>query len=256
MSRKSRIKSNSGDYHIIITGINHMDIFLEEEDKLFFQNKFIKYAKELKIKIFSFVIMDNHFHAEIGNATDEMSRLVQKLCTSYAMYYNRKYNRHGPLFNGRFKSEPINDMNYFYQVCRYINQNPEKAGISRAEKYKWSSFRFYRKKRCFLNTDFFIEQFGSVGNFIKFLKTDNEDYCMEYYNKETSIVSNDNLYSDFIRQLLNIKNPGAISNKNSFNMNSDLKLLLKCGLSISRISRLTGISIGKIAKLNKIQNFS
>jgi REP element-mobilizing transposase RayT len=54
---------------------------------------------------------------------------IKRIASSYVYYYNRKYGRDGHLFKERFKSEPVNDIEYFTTLLRYIHQNPVKAGI-------------------------------------------------------------------------------------------------------------------------------
>lgn len=85
-----------------------------------------------------------------------MSLLVQKIANSYVYYFNRKYDRSGHLFQGRFKSEPVLDDEYFKTVYRYILQNNEKAGLGKFDKYRWNSFyalRNFRRKN-FVETDY------------------------------------------------------------------------------------------------------
>ena len=60
---------------------------------------------------------------------DIIDQDCDRIASSYVYYYNRKYGRDGHLFKERFKSEPVNDMEYFTVLLRYIHQNPVKAGI-------------------------------------------------------------------------------------------------------------------------------
>ena len=66
---------------------------------------------------------------------------MKKISTSYVYYYNWQYNRKGHLFQDRYKSEPVEDDDYFLAVLRYINQNPLKAGmIDDIASYLFSSY--------------------------------------------------------------------------------------------------------------------
>ena len=120
MARKPRKKSESQIYHIILRGNNRQDIFYNDTDRLFMLSRIEKYSEQTNIEIYAYCLMDNHIHLLVGKANPNLSKFVQKLATSYAMYFNRKYDRCGHLFQGRFKSEPVETDEYFQTVFRYI----------------------------------------------------------------------------------------------------------------------------------------
>ena len=136
MPRKSRKKSETQIYHVILRGNNRQDIFYNDADRLFMLNRIEKYSEQTCIELYAYCLMDNHIHLLVGKANPNLSKFVQKLATSYAMYFNRKYDRCGHLFHGRFKSEPVETDEYFQTVFRYILQNPEKAHICKFFQYK------------------------------------------------------------------------------------------------------------------------
>ena len=143
MPRYPRKYSKTGIYHIMLRGNERKDIFIDEEDK----GKFIKIVFKKKaddaFKLYAFCIMDNHVHLVIKEQNEPISRIVKKITTSYAYYFNAKYKRVGHLFQDRYKSETIEDEPYLLSVIRYIHNNPEKAEITKKEKYKWSSYSNY-----------------------------------------------------------------------------------------------------------------
>lgn len=251
MARRPRLKGISGVHHVICTGANHIDIFIDKEDKKFFKERFLKYAKELSIIIYAFIIMDNHFHAEIGNASENMPLLMKKLCNSYAYYYNHKYNHTGPVFNGRYKSRPIERFEDFLIVCRYINQNCQKAGICNTNEYTWSSFSMYSKNQL-ISADPLIDYFTTLENFINFLTEENEDICMEYNSSHDITETSDELYDYFIKQLFSLENCISISRNPPSERNRKIKILLSMNLKPSQISRITGVPKGYIYQQNKI----
>ena len=143
MPRYPRKYSKTGIYHIMLRGNERKDIFIDEEDK----GKFIKIVFKKKaddaFKLYAFCIMDNHVHLVIKEQNEPISRIVKKITTSYAYYFNAKYKRVGHLFQDRYKSETIEDEPYLLSVIRYVHNNPEKADITKKEKYKWSSYSNY-----------------------------------------------------------------------------------------------------------------
>ena len=67
----------------------------------------------------------------------------RRLNSGYALYFNLVHDRSGHLFQGRFRSEPVDSEEYLMTVVRYIHQNPWKAGMTADCHYEWSSFESY-----------------------------------------------------------------------------------------------------------------
>ncbi len=149
MPRKSRVYSTSGIYHVMVRGINRENIFLDEID-------FLKMEKILRsltkpadndhqlCKIYAYCIMSNHLHLLMAELDEPISDVVKRLGIEYASYFNRRRKRSGPLFEGRFRSEPVDEYDYFATLLAYIHYNPVKAGIvEHPDGYKWSSWHEY-----------------------------------------------------------------------------------------------------------------
>ena len=127
----------------MLRGNERKDIFIDEEDK----EKFIKIVFKKKaneaFKLYAYCMMDNHLHLVIKEQKETISQIIKKIATSYAYYFNHKYKRVGHLFQDRYKSETIEDDAYLFSAIRYVHNNPEKAEITKKEKYKWSSYSNY-----------------------------------------------------------------------------------------------------------------
>jgi len=127
----------------MLRGNERKDIFIDNEDK----EKLIKIILHKKadetFKLYAYCIMDNHLHLIVKEQKETISQIIKKIAISYAYYFNNKYKRVGHLFQDRYKSETIEDEPYLLSVIRYIHNNPEKAGITKKEKYKWSSYSNY-----------------------------------------------------------------------------------------------------------------
>lgn len=143
MPRQPRRKSHSSIYHCMLRGINKQDIFFDKQDYLEFQNIIRKTKNNFLYKLYSYVLMPNHVHLEIKDESQRVSQIIHSIATSYANYFNRKYRRVGHLFENRFQSKNVENTYYMLNLVRYIHQNPIKAGISKMEKYKWSSYLEY-----------------------------------------------------------------------------------------------------------------
>jgi REP element-mobilizing transposase RayT len=129
VARKSREKSSSGIYHIILRGINRQSIFEDDEDRLTLLASLKRYKEISQCRIFAYCLMDNHVHILLQEIKEPIGMIIQRISSSYVMWYNRKHERCGHLFQERFKSEAVETDSYFLTVLRYIHQNPIKAKI-------------------------------------------------------------------------------------------------------------------------------
>jgi len=95
------------------------------------------------------VLMENHYHLLLRTRQGNLSRAIQWLGVSYTTWFNRRHERSGHLFQGRFKSFLIEDDRYFNAMCFYIHGNPVRAGIvEEPEAYQWSSARAYADREA------------------------------------------------------------------------------------------------------------
>ena len=150
MPRQSRRLSGTGIYHVMLRGINRQDIFEDYED----YRQFIKILSGLYSRpsedlttticachIFAYCLMPNHVHLLLREKEWHIGDIMKSIASSYVFCFNKKYGRIGHLFQDRFKSEPCDDMSYFFTLFRYIHQNPVKAGlVENAKDYEYSSW--------------------------------------------------------------------------------------------------------------------
>lgn len=100
------------------------------------------------VKILCYVMMPNHFHLVLEQLVDDgISKYFQKLGGGYTNYFNKKYQRSGVLFQGKFKAKELLAEESQYYVSAYIHGNPEIHHIAPAEKWMWSSYQDYLEAR-------------------------------------------------------------------------------------------------------------
>lgn len=143
MARARRRKSIFDFYHVIIRGINREKIFETNRNK----KKMMSFLKEKRtddIEIYAYCLMSNHLHLLLYGQLKDISRYMKAIETSYALYYNRRMDRNGHVFQNRFKSFPIESEDYLWQCFYYIHLNPVKAKITgNMERYQYSSAQEY-----------------------------------------------------------------------------------------------------------------
>lgn len=147
MPRKARKLSSTNIYHVMIRGNRKQDIFLEDEDRFRFTKILKKVKQKREYELFAYCLMNNHVHLLIKEKDEQLSQIMKRINVSYVTYFNQKYRQIGHLFQGRFKSEPIEDETYLLTVLSYIHNNPLNAFIVKnLEEYPWSSYCLYAKK--------------------------------------------------------------------------------------------------------------
>lgn len=144
MPRHQRILSQTGIYHIMMRGNERKNLFVDDEDKQRFIETLFNKKTEAGFFVYAYCLMDNHVHLLLREGPNNLAIMMKRINTSYAYYFNQKYNRVGHLFQDRFKSEPIEDDRQLLTVVRYIHNNPVKAGmVEGVDLYKWSSYHNY-----------------------------------------------------------------------------------------------------------------
>ena len=120
------------------------DIFADDVDRNKFLHLLQKMFKLHKIHLFSYVLMDTHFHLLLKTEEANLSQAMQFLNSSYAHWFNIRHIRKGHLFQDRYKSHIVLNPLYLYSVASYISLNPVEAGlVDSPEEYPWSSFQYF-----------------------------------------------------------------------------------------------------------------
>ena len=144
MPRLSRIILPNQPHHIIQRGHNKQDVFLSEDDYRYYLENLNDWKQRLGCKIYAYCLMTNHGHLIIdpGSKATSLSLLMKRVAGRQTRYVNRRYRRTGTLWEGRYKSSPIETDAYLLACCRYVELNPVRAHIVRLpEQYQWSSYR-------------------------------------------------------------------------------------------------------------------
>ncbi|PAB57132.1 transposase [Anaeromicrobium sediminis] len=177
MPRVARVKNDFSIYHIMVRSISEIDLFKEREDKLKYFSLIKKYQLKYQFKIYSYCLMDNHGHLLLDCNGADISRIMHSINFCYAQYYNRKYKRHGHVFQDRFKSKIVDTDEYLAMVSAYIHNNPKDIVNTKQEilDYEFSSLREYIKSSNtyeILNKNFLSDILGlfSEYNFRSYIR--------------------------------------------------------------------------------------
>lgn len=142
MPRRPRILSSIGFEHVMLRGVNKQTIFFDDADRRRFLRSLENARDAGGFVLHAYCLMDNHVHLLIQKGMEPVGLSVKRFGVGYACYFNKKYERVGHLFQGRYQSVPVESERQYLTVIRYIMQNPVKAGMcKRASEYRWSNYR-------------------------------------------------------------------------------------------------------------------
>jgi putative transposase len=149
MARPLRIDLRDGLYHVTSRGWERRTIFRTDRDREDLLRLLDRVATRCHWEVFSWVLMDNHYHLLVRTPEANLSVGMHDLNSGYASLFNRRHGRSGALFQGRFKAIMVEHESHALELSRYIHLNPVRAGIVRLpEHYRWSSYVVYRFSRA------------------------------------------------------------------------------------------------------------
>ncbi|MGB4547388.1 MAG: transposase [Syntrophales bacterium] len=163
MARKPRIHFPGAVYHVILRGNAGQAVFRDDQDYLRFHRLIEEGHKRYAHRIHAFCLMPNHVHLVIEVGEIPLSRIIQNLSQRYTSWFNRKNEKSGHVFQGRYKAILIDADSYLLELIRYVHLNPVRAGLtSLPEHYPWSSEQSYSEevRHPWLTTDRLLSQFS------------------------------------------------------------------------------------------------
>jgi len=164
MARKQRIHYPGALYHVILRGNAQQDIFFGDGDRYRFYLLLQTIVEKFGCRIHAFCLMTNHAHLAIQVGETPLSRIMQNLSLRYTTWINRRMNRCGHLFQGRYKAVLVDADSYLLELVAYIHLNPVRAAmVTDPEEYPWSSHTAYLGTEIvpWLATEQVLSMFGT-----------------------------------------------------------------------------------------------
>ncbi len=149
MPRPLRVEYPGALYHVIARGNERKAVFRDDADREFYLRRLQHYRERFDFRLIAYCLMTNHVHLVLETGETPLSRVIHGLQSSYTQAFNRRHQRSGHLFQGRYKALLVEADRYFLALLRYVHFNPLEARLTkRPEEYAWSSDRFYRRGRA------------------------------------------------------------------------------------------------------------
>ena len=165
MARPLRIEYVGAVYHITSRGNAQQDIFDDDEDRDGFFTYLLQSCERYGWLCHAYCLMSNHYHLLIETREPTLSKGMRNLNGVYTQFYNRRHNRVGHLYQGRYKAILIEKDAHLLELARYIVLNPVRAQMVRSAKdWPWSSYRATAglvESPNYLTTDWVLAGFGT-----------------------------------------------------------------------------------------------
>jgi len=164
MARKSRIHYPGAVYHVMLRGNAKQAIFQRDEDYSRFEYILSQGMDQYELLLHAYCWMKNHVHMALQVTEQPLPKFMQNLSQRYTHWFNKKYDRVGHLFQGRYKAILVQKDGYMAELIRYIHLNPVRAQIVKyPEQYPLSSHNAYAgriKAPEWLKIEMGLSQFG------------------------------------------------------------------------------------------------
>jgi putative transposase len=143
MPRRARTTPGGYCYHVINRGNNRQEVFHTESDYLCFVEAMQRTEQILRIRLLAYCLMPNHFHLVVWPVAEgDLSHWMQRVMSTFNHRYRKDHPGCGHLWQGRFKSIPVQENDHLCRVIRYVERNPLRGGlVEQSEDWQWSSLK-------------------------------------------------------------------------------------------------------------------
>jgi len=134
MPRLARLDAPGVLHHVMGRGIERRKIFINKKDRNDFISRLAELAEGNAMDIYAWALLPNHFHILCKTKMRPLSSSMRKVLTGYVVNFNKRHNRHGHLFQNRYKSIVCEEDVYLLELVRYIHLNLIRAGMVKSIK--------------------------------------------------------------------------------------------------------------------------
>jgi putative transposase len=157
MARKPRALFEGAIYHVTSRGNERRETFRDDRDRERFLERLADSALSHQVRVFLYCLMPNHFHFLVETPLGNLDRFMGSFLTGYTVYFNKRHDRSGHLFQGRYAAQLVEGNDYLLKLSRYVHLNPVQVEGLRHQPledrrrylhaYPWSSFPEYAASR-------------------------------------------------------------------------------------------------------------
>src|SRR5262249_61874578 len=179
MARPLRIEFGGALYHVTSRGDRREDIYFNDSDREAWLEMLGQVSSRFNWVCHAYCQMTNHYHMVVETPEGNLAQGMRQLNGAYTQYVNRRHNRVGHVFQGRYKAILVERDSQLLELARYVVLNPVRARmVSDAERWKWSSYGAMTgiaPRPPWLETDWLLGQFSvqrkrAIPKFIDFVR--------------------------------------------------------------------------------------
>ncbi len=246
MPRTARKESSTGVYHVLIQGIEKNALFQDKKDR----QKYLEVLKECKdisrFDLIAYSLFPDHVHLLIRQGNETLSNTMKRAGSRYVGWFNLKYARSGPLFRGRFASEPVENEAELVRVMRYIHSEPVRSGLcEKPDDYPYTSYRDYFTDPL-ISSDL-VSSWMAQDQFADFHTWRDEMTCLEAGKGKRNRLTEEQARK-LARKVGKFDTPEEFAQILPEKQDKLLRKLLSEGMSIRQAVRFTGSSFAKVRK--------
>lgn len=147
-ARPLRFQFEGALYHLVVRANNRQPLFRDDRDRSRYLELLCRYRDRFQCRFYAYVLNSRDAHLLLETPRGNVSKVMQCLGTSYASYFNRRHRRRGTVFEGRYKSYPVENHDYLPEITRAIHRIPRGSSLEKKRDYLWSSYRIYLGKEA------------------------------------------------------------------------------------------------------------
>ncbi len=192
MPRAPRIQLEGALYYVTTKGIQGMNLFGDKMDYLMYEELLGKYKNQLGFKLFAFALLPAHIHLLVETKPEiSLSEIMHNITSAYTKYFNKKYNRQGHLFRGRFRACVIEKEPYLLRLTRHIHLNHKRLNLTNEAGDPYSTYPYYLNNGIQGSVPG-LDITSEVAEALSYLSGKNyEDYLKEETSEEGEKLHND-----------------------------------------------------------------
>ena len=256
MKGEKRKRSSWGLYHVILRCQKEDFLFGDDEDCAAFlqildmaqQHREKDWAPIMRFRIYAYCIMKNHAHILIRRGVLDVAESLKSISVNYSCYYNKKYDKWGEVFFGRYLSDPIESHETLFKIFAFIHNHPVNEGLCTNWKdYEWTSWKEYfkkgTKKICDTRT---ILNLRPKEQLLALIEENSPVECTDVDKRERKL--HDSVVIEMLREMAKCKLPTTIPRMaEEKKMQLALKAVEK-GANPYQVARLCDLSLYKLKK--------
>lgn len=232
--------------HVTLRGIGRRNIFEDDQDRRRFLKTLSIKLRDENVVVYAWCLMDNHVHILLSISSADLSRVMQRLGTSYAQYFNGRHGHVGRVFQNRFGTYSVESDAHLLTAVRYIHRNPLEADAKDLIDSPWTSFREITgyssdlEGRGIVDAQATLDLFGGLASFLEFHQRQDEHDDFVRVSAYGPRLDDANAREIAVRRYGD-DFADAIIAMPKCERDRALAMLKIAGLSIRQIERLTGI---------------